>query len=477
MIKWLWFWKSLKLFYSSLLISCFILLGSSVNSYKIQQVWLDSSPSTSDSNYNITFLKWWWLLTNYIWYWKNVLALDWWTFFWWASNWLPYIYWGPYANFQWFFNTFMICSPITWLDSVPWNCSYSSLTSDSIVLLKNFYSSIVPWDYVYYNYSYWTDNSARWWQNIEICFSSQAIWNSMCFVDSCNYNWADLCGTYLSDSQGYSDLSFASIPSNSIGPAPWQAGYNWEFNWSSGWSIQWSVDSSITWDFVYSTCTVGYAKAKYEKYWLTSDLCYAWLSLDSSWVAVSTPWTWVNVFDLYNVTNDWRNFCNWYQYWVSNYVNRYVISPSIFWSQPSALYSYFDIINRLNPEMLDWCGDIQNYCKIIVNNMDLNSTWNWSSSACPIVSWPWISDDWWDSVNNTWVVWDWKTPIWVNWNWVGGSSSVVEQKDAMNFIQDFFNKAKSVIPTDYSDSFWNWFIPSYIVVFLLAIILFRFLRH
>ena len=138
MIKWHLFWKSLKQLFFSSLISCFILLGSSVNSYNIQQVWLDSSPSWGDPNYQLTFLKWWGLMTSFVWYSKGVTAIYDNVLFWRTPNWLPYLYYNSYVwSKQWFFNWYSVCDPLTWLDSVPMsNCVDYTIWEDTDIFVS-----------------------------------------------------------------------------------------------------------------------------------------------------------------------------------------------------------------------------------------------------------------------------------------------------------------------------------------------------
>ena len=508
MIKWACYWKLLKQSFFGLLISCFILLGSSfVNWYTIQQVWLTSSPSENDSNYELTFLKWWGLMTNYLWYWKSVTAFNWSTFFWWAPNWLPYLYSNLRWVWQWFFNQFEVCSEIDWLDSVPWNCSTSSLTNDSIDILINFYSQIVAGDYVYYNTYSYSDNWWHWSTYFKICFSSSAVWKSMCFTDECNYNYVESCWSHLSNSQWYSDLTFSSIPRNSIWYAPWQAGYLWW--WNIDWWSSEVVNSAITWDLMTSTCSKQRALDWYNRNWYSEKLCFASYNnntdiFQGAWTVTAFALTWQYIHNVWQDTasylrywNTWSSmdYITWFQYWRNTFEvyqrNSDTYNNPFIWVPIS-------IFTLMNNEYIYWKPftneSILDYCNLITNN-DLSSPYNWiySSQICSqslidmVADTVWVHQESWQVVQ--WSSWDWITnrpwmhnpPVWNWWNsntwsssWSSGDSLDTYQ-DWVSFQNWFFNALKSNFK--YPESSWNWFIPSYIIIFMCCLIFFRFISH
>lgn len=462
----------------------FVLFGFSFSSaYKIQPVGIDSFPSVNDVNYNVTFLKWGWVLTNYLWYSKSVLALDWGTFFWWAPNWLPYLYYGPYRNYQWFFNYFEVCSPITWLDSLPSDCSWSPLNTWSLELLQNFFSKVVAWDYVYYNYSAWTDSSARWWQNIKICFSSSEVWKSLCFSEACNYNNADICWSHLSNSQWYSNLTFASIPQNSIWYAPWQNWYLWQFNWNTDWSTQWTINNQITWDYVYWTCTNKEILVLLETEGYNSYICYWWLDdfslYDSSVSYNPIPWSWLSILQIWwdSSARAWNTFTDWFIFWNWLYKDTSNNYTAMWESYPAVYRTYFQLYNQYKGSVLD-SRTILEYCNLKLSDIDLNtSAGGYFAPYCKTVNYEkqvWIRQSRLDWTIYSEGVYTGDVPISVNWWGVWNMSWLEIQSDWLKFIQDYFNILKAKLSTNYSDWF-SGIIPGYILIFLFAIILFKFL--
>lgn len=149
-------------------------------------------------------------------------------------------------------------------------------------------------------------------------------------------------------------------------------------------------------------------------------------------------------------------------------------------SYPAVYRTYFQLYNAYKWSMLD-PRTVLEYCNIKQFTWSTlnNSAWGYFSTACQTVvrekqTWIWQSRvDW---TIYSWWVYNSDVPISVNWNWVWNMSWLETQWDWLVFIQNFFNLAKSRITTNFSNNF-SWVLPSYIVVFLLAIILFRFLRH
>ena len=499
MIKCDWYWRLLKLLFFGLLISFFTLfVGSSVKAGAFGVVWFDKTPSVINSQFKLWFLKWGWVITDYLATNKSILALDSDKIFWRTPDWRPYFY-SPSS--QWFFTKVFSCPEIiaTW-DSFQLDfpsCSWIPMSwLDYWPMFKNFFSHVVIWDYTYYDYYHlvWWNTCSYWYHTHIVCFSSHELETTLCFAVWSCYNWCQwwsnscrsfcnwtICDWWVYESQDYQSLNFGNIPYWSIWSAPWQNWYMWDYEWSQGdWSY-WNIDWFITGSVFQQECTVWYAKNYAENLWLSSYLCYWWLPLDSDWLAVAVAWTGANVFEIFNASNDWKNFQSWFQYRNNIFVNRYVYNQSVWSWTPAPLYSYFNFVSQYWPTFTS--KEIQDYCRIIINNMDLNSSWHGTSSWCPQLYWWWGG---WSSSDNsyreddtwTWVI-GWSTTnnlnISVNWDWVW-THSWNEVKTPSAYIQDFFNKAREVIPTNFSD-IWGWFLPTYIITFLLAIILFRFLRH
>lgn len=491
MIKCDWFWKLLKQFCFGLLISFFTLsIGSFVRGAgATQPVWTVWSDSVIDSNYTVTFLKWWWLLTQFLWVWRNVLALKSDVLFWWTPNWFPYAYlkwdWSYEWTRQWFFDRYYSCDEIdVWQPS---NCSvattidYSGDNSTTIEIFKTFFSKVTQWDYVYYDWSHATyiGSTSNWVLNyIKVCFSSHEIWKSLCFMWwYCWWVYNDCPAWRFTASQNYADLNFSNIPYWSIWYAPWQNWYMNDYQWSQWWYNEWYVDWFLTWSVFSQECTVWNAKSYAESIWMTRNLCYWWLPLDSSWVVIPVPWSGASVFDIFSASSDWMNFTEWFNYRLNIYNNRYVYNTWVWSDTPAPLYPYFNFYSHYWQQFN--ASEIQDYCRIIINNINLSSSWHWNSSWCPTNFYWWSGWGWgwssWDSDTWTWWSSSFNQVQGVSWVWVWNITWDT-YKSPKTYIQDFFNKAREVISTDFVEAN-SWFLPTYIVMFLLAIILFRFLRH
>lgn len=482
MIKCDWYWRLLKLSFFGLLISFFTLfVGSSVSASfqwsHYQLVWLSSSNSFLDSQYEIRFLRWGWLNTMFLWQARNIFALNSSVMFWWDNNWMPYFY--RWKDSQWNFTTARSCDSLSswWQYVLPSNCS--SFDIDSWIwptIFKSFFSTVSDNDVVYYYYG--SDDSTLWIHEFELCFNSEELNKSLCFKFCDNYYHN--CGLPLSWSL-WLDVSFTTVPYWVVWNAPWQNWYMGNYEWTQGDWLYWNVDWFITGSVFQQKCTVWYAKNYAENLWLSNYLCYWWLPLDSDWLAIPIAWTGASVFEIYNASSDWKNFQSWFQYWQNIYTNRLVYDSSVWSGTPAPLYSYFNFVSQY--WLTFTARDIQDYCRIILNNMDLNSFWHGTSAWCPKVYWNWYSPWWgwggsWDDDTWTWVQdnnSNNNVNISVNWHWVW-NHTWNEVKTPSAYIQDFFNKAREVIPTNFSD-IWGWFLPTYIITFLCAIILFRFLRH
>ena len=159
------------------------------------------------------------------------------------------------------------------------------------------------------------------------------------------------------------------------------------------------------------------------------------------------------------------------------------------------LYAYF---NRLYENWwIDWtvsryAYDVVNFCNLALYS-DYNQPYNWSyfSDICdrynanntqpivnPVEIWdidddeiipPWFDNWWWDwSSTKSWYV------VSVDWSWTL-SWNTNKNFDWKTFINDFYQKLQSSFlqPT----SWLAGIIPNYILVFMFALILFRFLQH
>ena len=135
-------------------------------------------------------------------------------------------------------------------------------------------------------------------------------------------------------------------------------------------------------------------------------------------------------------------------------------------SYPAVYRTYFQLYNAYKWSVLD-PRTVLEYCQLRTLTWDQlnNSAWGYFKPVCETIirekqTWLWQSRlDW--SIYS-WGVYTWDVPIWVNWNWVWNMSWVTAQSDWLNFIQNFFNLAKSNLLTNYS---WTPFVY-YLVILL-----------
>ncbi len=519
MIKCFWFWKLLKQLFIISLISCFGLLGSSfVNAWTVQSVWLDKYNSEYNSAFKVWFIKWGWVLTEYLWTAKSVLALNSNVLFWWAENWQPYFY-APW--FQWFFWQFYTCDVLTWTDSpIANHCQATTLTDDYKGIFKSFFSKVKQWDYAWYDYYYLDTSSWNWYnrqKRIQVCFSSEEIWSSLCFrYSSCqvssNLSFCDSRNYWsLVNSQNLSNLTFANIPRSYISYAPWQAWYDWSSN-IEWWSVSVEIQP-ITWDTMNVSCSKSRALEWYRCNWYKTRVCYAWYWNNSSifdWTPAYDDFqlTWLSIADVWFDTAWYRSFWNtwdwlWYNHWFSYWRNIYDVhrrKPELdnpFVWVPVSIFSLFWNVSVYWKSYDD--RSILEFCDLALYTADLNTEYTWVASnvVCsmsPIE----LVDCQLSNFNNPddWLPWYWNSSwtvsaIWSSWKWITDrfwtrqsfTSWDIQSWESLTFIWDwksfennFFNDLKAGFIYPDSNNL-IWVLPRYIVMFFCAIIFFRFLGH
>lgn len=505
-ILWLWIWLLAFLWFTS------------ANSFI--RVWdLGFYPNYYDSNYWNSVLKRWRLLSNYLWTSKEMFAFWNKNFVFW-NNWQLYLYdflpatercWSHLV--QWYFNMVRSCPVInnTW-DFNIWNCGEWSSYSSEIVW--NFLKTLKQWDWFYYDRSWSNEWYCRGFRyNTYICFSSSEIWNTLCFYVNHSPEWSSTTPQpfyWLWESLWFNDWLTYWLISNSYLEVP--PLYTNNIDWSSNTS----ENISLSWNLLYNKCTNWYVINKIRSvYWSEIDrVCYAW-TIDT-WLITSenvdqinsifhwTPKQWLDFKMLYQLTNNWESRNNWFRSNEDAMLRfkqwRVWVNPFI-WS-PIALYSYFDILfNNWNlwrtsfDDGPDWMGPyfILNYCKLSYTDLDSEYKWSYFSSYCSDLSYsdPWqINDEWtntwswqvenddevlppwFDNWNNN-VTWSW-TAVSVDWSWVLSWWNN-QNYDWITFINDMYQKLQQNFLKPYNNV--TWIIPWYILVFLFALILFRFLQH
>lgn len=498
MIKCIWYLKSLKQLLFILLISCFIFwLGSSASA-TLSSVWLIKYPSSVNNQYDIWFLRGGWIISDFLWQSKWIVALDNQRLFWWDNNWLPYVYLKSNNRaylVQWQYDTFYSCDLFTW-DSLPANCSpvsidYSWDLSFIQNVMSNFFNRVLEDDLVYYNYFNNQYIGATWEYNnnwLDICWNSSVIWKSLCFRWWYCYNDYTPCAGSFVNSKNYTDLTFGLLPYSEIGRSPWQSWYG------DGSSDDWNIQSP---DWVELDSTQG-ALDYYENYYgWNSDICYIGVdSMNILWGASGVSfnqWSWLNIFEWFNQlygSSDPQKVYVWINSWLINYRNWFnrsdINEPPLYLVNynynNNSVDIYYDNLNfpfTNNPLGVYFMSDFIDY------------KWTLCDSSCgsDVVSYCDIKLRWWtfddiidnsskESINQ--YVSQKNINNWLNWDWTektspfSYSSTWTDYTGAVDFINYYVSKINWLINTDYD---WPWFLPTYIILFMLALILFRFMSH
>ena len=459
MIKWNYFWKLFLHVFTILLVGFIIWLGNYSSAYELnfdlewcfyggdQYNCISNDLTLEDDWKNWLYIKdRWWLRNNdYYIFWNN-----WKLYLYWFYSW-----WSDYN--QWYFSK---ACKVYWT----WRCTLGL----SSVIADEFYSlSWVNFTKAYFGFYWWTDDP-------HFCFYNSNNWYNYCFevfeAAEGTLSWSLNIWSWHTDFTRYA----------------WNSPfYVW---WSPAWS-QWSneviIDDSVVWDYSYAGCTWKDVLIALESEWYNKYVCYWWLDnfnlYDSSLNYNPIPWWWLSLNQIWSWSwsRAWDSFSDWFTFW--NWLYKDSTNYVAMWeSYPAVYYTYFQLYNTykwsvLNPRtILEYC-QIRNFTWDILNN----SPTGYFKPTCESIivekqTWVWNQRlDW---TIYSWWVYTWDIPVSVNWSWVWNMSWLEVKSDWLSFIQDFFNLAKDRVPTNFSGSF-NWFIPSYIVVFLLALILFRFLRH
>lgn len=488
----------------------------------VSQVWLLKNPSSVNSNYDIWFLRGGAVITDFLGTSKSIASFDLSRMLWWSTNWLPYVYLKSNSNsniLQWFFDRYYSCDYMTWLDSLPSNCQlwwmldYSWNLNTERSIFKTFFSTITDDDYVYYNsidsryvgatLSY----SINW---LDICWSSNSIWKSICFRwVYCGASNSSYCNSYnywtLINSQWLSDLTFGSVAYSWIGYAPWQAWYGGGSN--IDWFSQWVVNPDLSWNVTFSTCTNSKALSYYNIQWYKKNLCYSsyWNNDDiytSPWSVSDFALTWLDISEVWLDTAWYRRYWNtwtwlpyndWFQYWRKSF-EVYNTSYNTSWSVSNPFVwvpvSLFTLFGNVYSYWVAYTNQsIIEYCDLLLFT-DPNDPYEWILGDLPcgysaidlLADTIWVHAESWQVVQ--WSSWEWilnrpwyHLDLWRNsWSVVSWTSSWLSYfGDWKTFINNSFNTLSNSFK--FPDRSSNWIIPNYILVFMFALILFRFISH
>lgn len=454
--------------FSLLFVPCFS------NSWYVRQIWVFwYSPFDNSLNFKVNSK--WDLLTEDSFESKRVLFFRQWAFFYWSSSWLPYVH-LPFANYQWIVSSYYLCDEVlSSSSSFPSNCVFVStpdwLDNTAISIL----SSVSKSDYWYFDYkSKAVDN--RWWNELDVCFSSSYYWKSVCYHLCDAYNsrtdvyckWLSLTrNNVISQSIFDSSINFSSLDSSYLYSSPWY--------WTPAY-----LDSDYTNQDV---------MLSWSREWYTKDLCYSnfpitqLFDMSSSYTQIFDDyledwmwyWTGATIIDLYDEFNliDFGSFYSQF-IWNTRLMLRDWVIPSYFswksvwlWNiwyrllQHNELWSNFNAIDyeqfcrfalNLPWNEWDWNYNWPELPSNIEDNLDTEKhiricsmTWSETSAFCGAFS-----------------VWGW------GWGWGGRLAG----------ISDFYNKWFWILG-NLSTVSWpsDWILPLYIIVGFLGFVLLYMLKR
>lgn len=380
-------------------------------------------------------------------YWYFNFSYDWTRYFnyWWQDDWLYFTKtdWRWSSPQYWKVDWYFVCSwnPFLWqtLSSIS-SCEYHTWFND-------FWSQIISKD-LYWFYC----SVTQWYSNCNLCVYSS--WSSYVCVDR----------SYISDTHD-TFLDIVSIE--------WRLTQNPYASWYYDyWGSNYYYDVWLDWDLSFSACTNGDVFLKLREIFWGVSICYAWTYntwlVEMSWnYDVFTYSTWFTFKELYQLTNDWMSWSEWFNsnlYELEFYQTHNVAWRSFLW-KPIALYNYFVNLNRnwILYWMKDASNEVLNYCELALYS-DLEKPYNWTAfkDYCQV---PWSYWTWSDNIS--WTV------AGFSWDWV--LSGADQEFDWTSFINQFSQKLK----TAFIKPSWSMFgiVPNYILVFMFALILFRFLQH
>lgn len=410
---------------------------------------------------------------------------NWRAFMFWDYNWFPYMYvgvwpWqylGGYIYNQWEITQYRVCDELTWTWSQVSlnNCTTYDTDSSSVDVFSNFNTQSTIDDYVYINLDRSYSSSSAYWQ-FTYCISSHSIWRSICYDASvcvkhyyywsCPSVWLNLSGFYNMD----------STPHINNFPLEW---INWPPDDMDWWSVYWSWDRT-NWE-VFNA---------YHEVWYTKQLCYSDFSLDNivdlSWsidqffmteLEDSMYYTWATAFDLYSAYYSWSSLS--FDSFMARNITYYntMISrnfiPTYYFNKSKWLW-YLAYKMTIFQDQIEWFNywDYAKFCNFAINydSSQSGNVYNWWSVP--------------DSVS-TRLEEDYKTRLcadnpssafcgafsaWggAGWWW----ATFADAEDLYDSIFSIIEWKKKLNLFGVGD----WILPSYIVFWFMAFVLFYMLK-
>lgn len=235
------------------------------------------------------------------------------------------------------------------------------------------------------------------------------------------------------------------------------------FVWGGGFpDIVWSWSNSLTnWDVI---VWLSY------RYWFSENSCYWGYPIDNLFVSWTDPkdftwflmWTWASIFDIYN-SFSWSYF-TWIVNFYDSFYSRYKIwNLASFWDYPKGLYSIVeraDLLSQVYNLYPMNMSSLVEYCNLYLNS-DWDSLYTWNN-----IVWQQGYNSLIGEITDKWRYYDTDLFSWSDMSW---SVSIDE------FFETISNRLVGWLQ-DVADN-RVWVIPSYILMVMMALILFRLISH
>lgn len=306
---------------------------------------------------------------------------------------------------------------------------------------------------------YWQLQSASlcfWYTSIDkaVCFSFDRVdWNNCSWQPQFCTNWQL---SYITNSKWYTtqDITqlaqvatvspFVNIPEDKPTYDIWEKEYNY-------WQI-------VEW---------------YEYCWLDVWYCYWGFPIDNIFLPNETIedftgykfWYGANIWYLYSLYSDTYTPKQFFQQMYQAYTNWQI---NRFKNEPKALIMFVQqYVSGKNRWVLNvWFYDLWDYCNIKLWYNNLSDPYTWHNST-PKTCYQSKKTD---TQNQWWFNFTWNNALnHVVWSWGTGFSNPAE---FFWNITSMFQNWIWIVDTNYT-----WFIPTYILMFMFALILIRILKH
>lgn len=375
----------------------------------------------------------------------------------WLDEWLGFIQYRSNSNDQYYWQWIM-----TWFQF----CTYNFIWNNSLAINNDYWNwpnSCLWRVYTYEEFrEYVSTHDLKGWWFISNRTAKWFGWPAFVFEDwafratSNPYNWNATIWYWTSKSYNF-NISWpwlqADFSNLSILPNPIVA----------------IVPDYSMWDS--DTITNTDALIWFESMWLSQEYCYWWFALDNIFLPNEqfedfsgySFWNGASIFDLYNAYS-WNNTLRVFAWQYKQAFVNWQLSS--FHNKSKALLMFYQQIDSANSR--GWGSfqvwDTLDYCSLVNKMVDCNWTCDWDIYT------------WWNrNAINNWKINSNNNNWWFNTTWVLN----INQYTWFSTPDDFFWRLNALFQNNIKA--WEdnivWVLPWYIILFMLALILFRMLSH